>query len=49
MSSIQELGAFLRREAEGAQRPAAVPPAAAAANGVDAPLAGVGASWEADR
>jgi regulator of protease activity HflC (stomatin/prohibitin superfamily) len=46
MSTIQELGAFLRHEGEGAQRSADAPPAAAAVNGVGAPLAGIAASWE---
>ena len=46
MSTIQELGAFLRHESEGAQRSADAPPAGSAANGVGAPLAGIAASWE---
>ena len=41
-----ELGAFLRHESEGAQRPAGAPPSGAAGNGADAPLPGVAASWE---
>ena len=45
MSTIQELGAFLRHESEGAQRPAVAPPAAAATNGADVPLPGLAASW----
>ncbi|MGZ6672065.1 MAG: slipin family protein, partial [Solirubrobacteraceae bacterium] len=45
MSTIQELGAFLRHENEGAQRPTVAPPAAAATNGADVPLPGLGASW----
>ena len=46
MSTIQELGAFLRHETEGAQRSADAPPAGAVANGADVPLAGIAASWE---
>ncbi len=45
MSTIQELGAFLRHETEGARRPAVAPPAAAATNGADVPLPGLAASW----
>ncbi|HEX6618434.1 MAG TPA: slipin family protein [Solirubrobacteraceae bacterium] len=49
MSTIQELGAFLRHETEGAQRPTGALPAGAAANGADAPLPGVAAGWDAVR
>ena len=45
MSTIQELGAFLRHETEGARRPTVAPPAAAATNGADVPLPGLAASW----
>jgi regulator of protease activity HflC (stomatin/prohibitin superfamily) len=45
MSTIQELGAFLRHENEGARRPTVAPPAAAATNGADVPLPGLAASW----
>src|SRR5512133_1480524 len=38
MSTIQELGAFLRHESEGAQRPAGAPPAESLANGAGAPV-----------
>ena len=44
MSTIQELGAFLRHETEGARRPAVAPPGAAATNGADVPLPGLAAS-----
>jgi regulator of protease activity HflC (stomatin/prohibitin superfamily) len=46
MSTIQELGAFLRHEGEGAQRSVGAPPAGSIANGAGGPLPGVAASWE---
>jgi regulator of protease activity HflC (stomatin/prohibitin superfamily) len=46
MSTIQELGAFLRHEGEGAQRSVGAPTAGSVANGAGAPLPGVAASWE---
>ena len=49
MSTIQELGAFLRRESEGAQRPAGTSPDPSVANGAGAALPGVAASWEPAR
>jgi regulator of protease activity HflC (stomatin/prohibitin superfamily) len=49
MSTIQELGAFLRHETDGAERPTGAPPAPTPVNGADAPLPAVAAGWEADR
>jgi regulator of protease activity HflC (stomatin/prohibitin superfamily) len=49
MSTIQELGAFLRHESESTQRPGDAPPAKSIANGAGAPLPGVAASWEPAR
>ena len=46
MSTIQELGAFLRHEGESAQPSAGPPPAGSVVNGAGAPLPGVAASWE---
>jgi regulator of protease activity HflC (stomatin/prohibitin superfamily) len=46
MSTIQELGSFLRREADGAQQIAGIQPAAAVINGAGAPLPGIAASEE---
>jgi hypothetical protein len=49
MSTVHELGAFLRHESQGTQRPADAPPAGSVASGADAPLAGIAASWETVR